>query len=70
MNAPLEFAAYSIPQVMGKIGIGRDTLYKLIRQGNLPARKLGRRTVVLESDLQAFIEALPRLGGGAQKGAA
>jgi excisionase family DNA binding protein len=49
------------------LGLCRDSVYKLIKQGQLPARKIGRRTVVLESDLQAFLEALPRLGanGGA-----
>jgi hypothetical protein len=34
-------------------------------QGKLPARKLGRRTVVLASDLQKFLEALPVMGGKA-----
>jgi excisionase family DNA binding protein len=44
------------------LGLCRDSVYKLIREGRLPTRKIGRRTVVLESDLQAFLESLPRLG--------
>jgi excisionase family DNA binding protein len=47
---------------MAKIGIGRDKFYDLIREGKLPARKLGRRTLILAADLDAFLEALPRLG--------
>jgi len=57
-----ECAAYSVPQVMAKIGVGRDKLYHLIREGKLPARKLGRKTLILASDLEAFLEALPMLG--------
>jgi excisionase family DNA binding protein len=57
-----ECAAYSIPQVMARIGVGRDKLYSLIRQGQLPARKLGRKTLILASDLERFLESLPRLG--------
>ena len=55
-------AAYSVPQVMAKIGVGRDKLYHLIREGKLPARKLGRKTLILASDLEAFLEALPKMG--------
>jgi excisionase family DNA binding protein len=55
-------AAYSVPEVMARVGVGRDKLYCLIRQGRLPARKLGRKTLILASDLEAFLEALPRQG--------
>jgi excisionase family DNA binding protein len=51
--------AYSVAEVMVQSGLGRDTIYKAIHQGRLKARKLGRRTVVLASDLQAFLESLP-----------
>jgi len=47
---------------MARVGVGRDKLYCLIREGKLPARKLGRKTLILASDLEAFLEALPRLG--------
>jgi excisionase family DNA binding protein len=55
-------AAYSVPQVMAKVGSGRDKLNCLIRQGKLPARKLGRKTLILASDLEAFLESLPKMG--------
>jgi len=60
METPLR-RAYSVPETMCVLGLCRDSIYRLIREGRLPARKIGRRTVVLESDLQAFLEALPKL---------
>jgi len=48
---------------MALSGLGRDTLYKAIHAGRLPARKLGRRALVLADDLQRFLETLPLLGG-------
>lgn len=53
---------YSITEVMLLTGLGRDTVYKRIHAGQLRARKCGRRTLVLASDLQRFLEALPTLG--------
>jgi excisionase family DNA binding protein len=58
-------AAYTIPEVLTKIGIGRDKLYALIRSGELPARKLGRKTLVVASDLEAFLKSLPTIGRAA-----
>jgi excisionase family DNA binding protein len=54
--------AYSIAETMALSGVGRDTLYKAIHAGRLRARKLGRRTVILDNDLRAFLEALPTMG--------
>jgi len=54
--------AYSVPETMLALGLCRDSVYKLIRERKLPAKKVGRRTIVLASDLQAFLEALPTIG--------
>jgi excisionase family DNA binding protein len=56
-------AAYSIAEVMAQSGLGRDSIYKAINTKQLPARKVGRRTIVLATDLQRFLESLPRMGG-------
>jgi excisionase family DNA binding protein len=63
--APIERSAYSVPEVLLRIGIGRDKLYTLIRSGELPARKVGRRTLIVASDLEAFLKALPTIGRAA-----
>jgi len=53
-------AAHSIAECCALTGIGRDTIYGAIRAGKLVARKLGRRTLVTDSDLQRFLEGLPK----------
>ena len=40
-------------------GIGRTSLYKLFNEGKLTPRKAGKRTLILVSDLEAFINSLP-----------
>ena len=52
-------AAFTVPQVMAKIGVGRNKVYCAIREGKLPACKLGRRTLILATDLEAFLKSLP-----------
>ena len=51
--------AYSIAEVARLTGRGRSTLYELIAAGRLRARKLGARTVVLDTDLADFLNSLP-----------
>jgi excisionase family DNA binding protein len=55
-------AAYSIAEVCANTGLGRDTVYGAIRAGRLVARKLGRRTIITDSDLRRFLEDLPKAG--------
>ena len=42
-------------------GIGMTMLCELLKSGAVPARKIGRRTIILRSDLMAWMDALPRL---------
>lgn len=39
--------------------ISRGTLYKAMRSGALLGRKLGTKTIILRTDLQLWLEALP-----------
>lgn len=55
-------AAYSITDVLQVLKVGRTRTYELIKEGKLPARKLGRRTVILREDVDAFLRDLPRFG--------
>jgi excisionase family DNA binding protein len=54
--------AHSILETCSLTGLGRDTIYGAIRAGKLTARKLGRRTLITDDDLRAFLAALPRAG--------
>jgi excisionase family DNA binding protein len=51
--------AFSIRDVCARTGLGRTTVYAAIKSGALKARKCGRRTVVVEDDLSAFLNNLP-----------
>ncbi|MBY0361224.1 MAG: helix-turn-helix domain-containing protein [Phreatobacter sp.] len=42
-------------------GVGRTTIYEAIKTGALPAFKFGRRTIIYRDDLQAWMNAQPRL---------
>jgi excisionase family DNA binding protein len=55
-------AAFSVAEVCARTGIGRDTLYKAIRTGELTARKIGRRMLITDSALHRFLESLPKAG--------
>jgi excisionase family DNA binding protein len=51
--------AYSIEETCAALGIGRGTVFKLIRDGKLPARKLGTRTLIPAEDLERLVANLP-----------
>ena len=53
--------AYAIKEVQEVTGFGKTTVFAAIKAGNLVARKYGGRTVVLDSDLNAFLKNLPRV---------
>jgi excisionase family DNA binding protein len=60
---PLEPAALacSIQEACRITGIGRTRLYEAVSSGELPAHKCGRRTILLLSDLEKFLEQLPQM---------
>lgn len=55
----LQREGLSIAEACAVAGIGRTKIYEAISAGNLKARKLGKRTLVLRDDLRAFLAALP-----------
>ena len=59
MNNEDKKGAYSVAEFMAFASIGRTKLYQEINEGRLKARKLGAKTVILASDAQAWLEALP-----------
>lgn len=38
------------------LSIGRTTLYRLIREGDVTVKKVGRRTLVVYASLQRFVD--------------
>ncbi len=52
----------SINDAVRTFGIGRTKLYELIRNGDIEAVKLGRRTLIRTASAREFIDSLPRAG--------
>jgi excisionase family DNA binding protein len=53
--------AYSVTESCVAAGIGRTNLYELITRGEIRAKKVGRRTLILADDLRQWLEALPQI---------
>lgn len=53
--------AYGINPAAEAAGVGRDTLYRAIARGELTARKIGARTVIMADDLRAWLAAKPAI---------
>jgi len=53
--------AYGISGLSEATGFGRSTIYEQIALGNLRARKLGARTIVMAEDAKAWLSSLPTL---------
>jgi hypothetical protein len=53
--------AGTVRELSKRAGICVENIYEEIRMGRLKARKLGRRTLILEEDARAFLINLPAL---------
>lgn len=52
----------TIVEAVAFSGIRRSRMFQLIASGDLPARKVGpRRTIILRSELLAFLASLPQV---------
>jgi excisionase family DNA binding protein len=51
--------AHSIEEVAKLANCGRTTVYAAINFRTLTARKIGRRTIILDEDLRRWLKALP-----------
>jgi predicted DNA-binding transcriptional regulator AlpA len=51
--------AYSIGELAASGPVGRSTIYNAIAAGRLRAKKIGRRTIVLDEDWRAFLTDAP-----------
>jgi excisionase family DNA binding protein len=57
--------ALSVKEACKSISLGRTSFYKFVKSGQIPARKCGRRTIVLPSELEQALKSLPRAGRAA-----
>jgi len=48
----------TIPQACEMTGLGRSTMYRLFDEGKIHKKKAGKRTLILVSDLKAYIDSL------------
>jgi excisionase family DNA binding protein len=55
----LEKLAFTIAEASEAIGIGRCALYEAVSARELPAKKRGTTTLILATDLQAWLASLP-----------
>jgi excisionase family DNA binding protein len=51
-------AAYSVNETLAMLSIGRTSLYALVKSGELPAVKLGKKTLFYASDLAGLLAKL------------
>jgi excisionase family DNA binding protein len=58
--APLEAEGLRVEEAVVVSGIGRSKLYEFIKSGELVARKSGKTTIILRSDIMTLLENLPR----------
>jgi hypothetical protein len=42
-------------------GIGQTRFYEEVKEGRLPVRKVGRKTIVLRDDAESWLQRLPAL---------
>ena len=52
-------AAMSVRDVAAFLNSGKSTVWKLIKELRLPAKRLGARTLILRSDAEKFLQELP-----------
>ena len=39
--------------------LGESTLWRLVRKGEIPSRRIGRRVLIRRGDLDAYVDSLP-----------
>jgi excisionase family DNA binding protein len=56
--------AMSIAEFCESYGLGRTKAYEELKSGRLRARKIGKRTVIIEDDAEEWLGHLPVIEGG------
>lgn len=53
---PPERATLTVNEAAAILGISRTTAYESVRRGEIPARRFGRRVVILRHELERLLE--------------
>lgn len=56
---PADRGAFDVNGFCAWAGIGRTTFYKEVNEGRLSIRKLGKKTVVVRTEAERWLNALP-----------
>jgi excisionase family DNA binding protein len=57
----MEKLALSVTEVSQLVGISRTSIYIALTSGDLIARKVGRRTVILRADVELWLKRRPAM---------
>lgn len=57
-----ERLAYSVDEAAAVLGIARETIYELIRTGQLRSRKAGSRRIIARHHILEFLDGEPERG--------
>lgn len=61
-NTNLPKLAVSVPETCDLTGLGETTIWKLIREGELKVVRIGRRTLVPVSEIEALLNSRRQAG--------
>lgn len=53
---------YTIPEVCRLASVGRTKFYELAASGEIPIRKIGKKSLVAAADLKRWADRLPPIG--------
>jgi predicted DNA-binding transcriptional regulator AlpA len=59
---PMQKIAVTLREATALSGIGRSSLYKLFKTGELTPRKAGKRTLLIVAELESYVKSLPAGG--------
>lgn len=63
-QSPITPMAVDVPNAAALIGVSVQTIYRAVQRGQLARLKLGHRTLIRRSDLEAFLTSLEVKGRG------
>jgi excisionase family DNA binding protein len=61
-NIMMKQESFSVSDVCKATGLGRTSVFELIKRGKLRAIKAGRRTLIRHDDLMSYLDTLPPAG--------